>query len=305
MVKNYDTLKPFFSIVIPTYNCAELLHRALKSVFSQSFQNFEIIVIDNSSTDYTQNVLNSYSDPKLKVLTVKNNGIIAYSRNKGIEKSKGDWVAFLDSDDVWKPGKLERVNESINQKQNAILLCHDEWHVVNGKIKARLKYGPETPDMYERLLFKGNCLSTSAVCLRKDIALKSGGFSERKGFVTVEDYEYWIRLSQLGEFYFIDEVLGEWHTHDDNYSSNIKMHTNANIAVKQYHFDLWLKKFPNQIRKVKYGYGRMWADIGVNYIKTNKFDDASKCAVKAIKFAPFYWKVWAVFIIVILRVRIS
>ena len=94
MIRNYDTLKPFFSIVIPTYNCAELLQRALKSVFSQSFQNFEIIVIDNSSTDYTQNVLSSHSDPRLNVLTVKNNGIIAYSRYKEIEKSNGKHGVF-------------------------------------------------------------------------------------------------------------------------------------------------------------------------------------------------------------------
>ena len=71
MVTNYDTLKPFFSIVIPTYNCAEFLQRALESVFSQTYQDFEVIVVDNSSTDFTQNVLNSYSDPRINIIEVE------------------------------------------------------------------------------------------------------------------------------------------------------------------------------------------------------------------------------------------
>jgi len=179
---------PFFSVVIPTYNCAEFLERALKTVFSQTYQNFEVIVVDNSSTDNTNNVLKSFADNRLIVIKVNNHGNIAYSRNKGIRISKGNWVAFLDSDDVWKTNKLEKAKDAINHNPQFILVCHDEWHVDNGETNIRLKYGPAGPDMYERLLFEGNCISTSAVCLRKDIAVKSGGFSEREDFITVEDY---------------------------------------------------------------------------------------------------------------------
>ena len=302
MVKIYNPLKPFFSIVIPTYNCAELLQRALKSIFSQSFQNFEIIIIDNSSTDHTQNVLNSYSDSRLNVLTVKNNGIIAYSRNKGIEKSKGDWIAFLDSDDVWKPGKLERVKESIDQNQNAILLCHDEWHIVNGKIKTRLKYGPETPDMYERLLFKGNCLSTSAVCLRKDIALKSGGFSERKDFVTVEDYEYWIRLAEEGKFIFLNEVLGEWHTHGRNYSDNVLIHTEAYMAVVKFHLTSWIKDNKLSVREKNNKLSKFYTQAGRIVQKGKVFPSAVQYSWYAIKKNPFQLKAWLILILSIFKI---
>jgi len=201
MNKCDSSFTPFFTVVIPTYNCAELLERALSSVLLQTYQNFEIIVVDNSSTDNTQDILLSLDNEKLRVIIVNNNGVIAHSRNKGIENARGEWIAFLDADDVWKPEKLEKVRSTINHNPEVALVCHDEWHVVNGERKNRLMYGPAERNLYERLLFKGNCLSTSAVCLQKDVAKKSGGFSERKDFITVEDYEYWIRLAQEGEFF--------------------------------------------------------------------------------------------------------
>ena len=79
--------------------------------------------------------------------------------------------------------------------------------MINNEGKYRLRYGPGGQDLYERLLFKGDFLSTSAVCLKKEIALKSSCFSERKDFITVEDYEYWIRLAQEGKWFFINEEL--------------------------------------------------------------------------------------------------
>ena len=129
----------FFSVVIPTYNCCELLKRALTSVFSQTYQNFEIIVVDNSSTDNTKTVVKNFKNDRIKYIEVNNNGVIAYSRNKGIENSRGEWIVFLDSDDVWKPEKLEKVGDAIIKNPGVILFCHDEWHVDNGKKINRLK----------------------------------------------------------------------------------------------------------------------------------------------------------------------
>ena len=302
MVANYNTLKPFFSIVIPTYNCAELLHRALKSVFSQSFQNFEVIIIDNSSTDDTKNVLNSFSDKRLNVLSVKNNGIIAYSRNKGIEKAKGKWIAFLDSDDVWNPEKLIKIKESINQNQDAILFCHDEWHVINGKIKSQLKYGPEVPKMYERLLFRGNCLSTSAICLRRDIAKITGGFSERIDFITVEDYEYWIRLSKEGKFIFLNQVLGEWHTHGKNYSDNAITHANAYLSVVKFHLTNWTKKNKISMLQKNRKLSKFYTNAGRIVQKGKVFPLAIQFSFNAIKKNPLQLKAWLILIFSLLKI---
>jgi len=295
---------PFFSVVIPTYNCAELLNRSLSSVFSQTYQDFEIIVIDNSSTDNTQKVLKNISNQKLKVIRVNNKGIIGYSRNKGIDSARGEWIAFLDSDDVWRPKKLERVKDEINNNPNVILVCHDEWCVVYGERKNRLKYGPAGKDLYERLLFKGNCLSTSAVCLRRDVAIETSGFSERNDYFSAEDYEYWIRLSQLGEVVFINEILGEWCVHDSNDSvTNPQKHANAIIAVSEYHFGLWLNKYPNSINKIKYARGKTYVYVGRILQKGSLFSKASKSALKAIQINPFQWKAWALLLLSLFKIR--
>ena len=294
---------PFFSVVIPTYNCAELLNRSLSSVFSQTYQDFEIIVIDNSSTDNTQKVLKNISNQKLRVIRVNNKGIIGYSRNKGIDSARGEWIAFLDSDDVWRPKKLERVKDEINNNPNVILVCHDEWCVVYGERKNRLKYGPAGKDLYERLLFKGNCLSTSAVCLRRDVAIETSGFSERNDYYSAEDYEYWIRLSQIGESFFINEILGEWHIHDNNGSiGNPQKNADAIISVAEHHLDLRLKNYPSDKMKVRNAKARVWANGARILQKDRLFPNSIKYVVKAIYLNPFQWKAWVILLFSLFRI---
>ena len=92
-------LLPLVSIVIPTYNHANYLSKALQSVLDQTYKNWEAIVIDNHSTDDTNEVINRYVDPRIKYLKIHNCGVIAKSRNVGIQTAKGEWIAFLDSDD--------------------------------------------------------------------------------------------------------------------------------------------------------------------------------------------------------------
>jgi glycosyltransferase involved in cell wall biosynthesis len=260
-----------------------------------------VIVVDNSSTDNTEDVLNSFDDKRLTIIKVNNNGIIAHSRNKGIENAKGDWIAFLDSDDVWQPEKLEVIKNTIVNNPEAILVCHDEWHIVNNEKKKILKNGPGGNDLYERLIFKGNCLSTSATCVNSKIAKKLGGFSERVDFITVEDYEYWLRFSKEGECYFINETLGEWHTHETNYSNNAKIHANAIISVHEYYLDLWLKDHPFNYIKVRYTRGLVFSGAARILQKGCRFSEASKYAIKSICINPIQLKVWIVLLFSLLK----
>ena len=101
------TKKCTVSIIIPTYKRVEKLKRAIDSVLSQTFTNWEIIIIDNHSLDGTKELVDNYNNPKIKMLLIKNNGNIAKSRNLGIKKSKGKYLALLDSDDLWVPNKLQ------------------------------------------------------------------------------------------------------------------------------------------------------------------------------------------------------
>ena len=101
------TKKPLVSIIIPTYNREFCIGRAIKSVIDQTFTNWELIVVDNNSTDNTVEVVNNFLDERILVKKINNNGVVAISRNRGIRLARGVFVAFLDSDDWWKPQKLE------------------------------------------------------------------------------------------------------------------------------------------------------------------------------------------------------
>ena len=111
---------PIISIIIPTYNHAKFIKKALQSVINQTFENWEAIVIDNYSTDDTEKILNEYKDTRIRYIKIKNNGIIAKSRNLGIENANGEWIAFLDSDDWWTLNKLETCFNNIDKKVDLI-----------------------------------------------------------------------------------------------------------------------------------------------------------------------------------------
>ena len=128
---------PFFSIVIPTYNQSNYLKTALTSIFKQKFKNYEVIVVDNHSKDETYKVVKNFKK-KIIYKKIRNNGVIAKSRNLGIKLSKGKWIAFLDSDDYWTVDKLEKNFQIINSK-DCDVVCNSEW-VINLERKKK-KYG--------------------------------------------------------------------------------------------------------------------------------------------------------------------
>ena len=119
------------SIVIPTYNRSAELKRALKSVLSQTYKNFEVIVVDNNSIDNTDTMLKNLNDQRIRLLKINNNGIIAASRNMGINASNGEWIAFLDSDDWWHSNKLEKV---IHYCSSGYDVCYHDLEIINSKI---------------------------------------------------------------------------------------------------------------------------------------------------------------------------
>ena len=121
-----DTVSPLVSVVIPSYNHGRFLGRALQSVLDQTYTKSEVIVIDNHSTDNTDAVMASFADLRITYIKIHNNGIIAASRNIGLRLAKGEWIAFLDSDDYWSRNKLEQciLNRSNNDVIYHKLMCY-------------------------------------------------------------------------------------------------------------------------------------------------------------------------------------
>lgn len=259
------------SIIIPTFNHGEFLERALISIKNQTFSDWEAIIIDNNSTDNTNQIINSFrNDGRISTIKINNNGIIAKSRNQGILKSKGKWISFLDSDDIWYPRRLEELMK-IAQLEDADIICNDEMRIdlITGTKKA-LIHGRHSNNFYVDLIRRGNCLSPSgSIVSRKFLSDSNILFSERNDFVTVEDYDFWINLARSGaKFKFLHKILGEYSIHGKNESLRNSLHmTNLN-HVLTYHANLYEKsnadadKLRREIQSTK-----ILSNLAINFTK--------------------------------------
>ena len=216
-----------FSIVIPTYNHAEFLKIALTSVVNQSYKNWEAIVVDNNSTDDSIEIINSFNDKRIKNISIHNNGVIAASRNKGMREAKGDWIAFLDSDDKWYPNKLHDVYQIVKRTPCYDVISSDEIKVNEHKQKIKtLRFGPLPKKSYKHMLLYGNKLSTSATVVKKSFILNHKiTFNEDKNYITVEDYDFWLHVAlNDAKFKFIPKINGEYLIHKTNNSMKDDIH---------------------------------------------------------------------------------
>ncbi len=228
--------KPIVSVIIPTYNQADLLQKALQSIINQTFQNWEAIVIDNYSEDNTKEIVESIRDSRINYVLFSNKGIIAASRNHGIYLARGDLIAFLDSDDLWYPSKITTCLDFITHGADAV--CHRLWIRKDDILQNNLIPTPPHQIFYKTLLYNGNSvIATSAVMMKKQCFDRFGVFSEDPLIVTAEDYELWLRLSKSNiNWGFISEVLGEYTVHSKNASSNVKkqMLAEENVVIKYF-----------------------------------------------------------------------
>jgi len=225
------------SVVIPTYNQADLLQNALNSVIHQTEQDWEVIVIDNNSQDTTKEVVESCHDTRIRYVSYSNNGIIAASRNYGITLAVGNYIAFLDSDDLWYPSKLDSCLNLLGGGADAV--CHGLRIRRDGIPGESFLPDLIQHDLYHHLLYNGNSsIATSAVMLKKECLTRFGRFSQDPEIVTAEDYELWLRLSKNGiRWGFIPEVLGEYRIHGKNASGNIRKQMQAEETVVKKYFD--------------------------------------------------------------------
>ena len=224
-----------FSIILPTYNRAELfLKRAIDSVVRQSYKDWELIIVDNNSTDNTKDLVGSYSDNNIRLYSIQNEGNIAKSRNLGISKAKGEFIAFLDSDDFWHRDKL-KISLDYLKKYKLNGLCHSEyWLYETGETEIR-HYG-STGFSYNNLLKNGNNLSLSAVIVHSDILKDVKGFSEDIDYITAEDYDLWLKLAKNNyKIKFIKDVMGTFRIHQYSESSDVDKNIKAICSVIKNH----------------------------------------------------------------------
>jgi glycosyltransferase involved in cell wall biosynthesis len=191
------------SVIIPTYNRSRIIKEAVDSVLAQDYKDVEVIVVDDGSTDNTSEALASYGD-EISVLFQDNKGVSA-ARNRGIAEASGQFVAFLDSDDLWLPQKLSTQVEFFQQTPDAFICQTEEIWVRNGiRVNPGKRHKKPSGMIFEPSLEL--CLvSPSAVMIRRDVLDDAGGFDET--LRACEDYDLWLRISCRFPVYLIETPL--------------------------------------------------------------------------------------------------
>lgn len=277
----------YFSIVIPTYNHGHLISKCLESIISQTFHRWEVIVVNNFSSDNTIEVVNGFGDPRIRIVNIHNDGVIAKSRNKGISLANGQWICLLDSDDLWVPSKLEVVYSKI-QSGDFDVVCHSMF-LVNEEYEVlrRMECGVKTQSLYKTLLLDGNRIQNSSVCVRRAFLDEhSLTISEEPDFSGVEDYDFMMQLAlRNARFVFLSEPLGYYLVNGNNFSMSDKFFSHLEALIK-YHIFTINKIGGNPEKNWKYVNARILLKKGNSCIHKKDYLRGIRCWLNALIKSP-------------------
>ncbi|MEX2006653.1 MAG: glycosyltransferase [Candidatus Saccharimonadales bacterium] len=224
--------KPYISVIIPTYNRARFIIKAIDSVLNQKNCQwpFEIIIVDDGSTDNTESILKPYKN-KIRYFKIPHSGLPAVARNYGIKKARGELIAFQDSDDLWVPNKLASQIPVFDDRSVILSYGNAELSTNTDKRSKQtvIPQGSGKSGFIFKELIDTNFISTLTVMARKDSIVDAGGFNESPSLRGVEDYELWLRLSAHGQFIFVDKPLALHRRHAENISHTIDYQNNEHI----------------------------------------------------------------------------
>ncbi|WP_405420009.1 glycosyltransferase family 2 protein [Marinobacter flavimaris] len=288
---------PLVSIVTPTYNRSDFLPEAIESVLSQTYENLELIIVDDGSTDDTQALVESYQkDPRIRYFYQSNQGQSA-ARNRGIAESRGDFICFLDSDNAWVPHKLERSLLAFERFPEAQVvygdnILIDENSVEIGRNNMRRHSGKIT----DRLL-NDNFVSMNTTMTRRQCFDEMGGFNEADRIA--EDYELWLRFSTKFEFRYIPELLGFYREMENQISSDKQQRFEGNerLLLK------FLEQYPDAVaaKRRRRGLSHFYTRKARYEISVKAFGAALSDIAKAMKYDPWWQGPWRALAKMVLR----
>lgn len=210
-------IKNLVSIITPMYNSEKFIEATIKSVINQTYKNWEMIIVDDCSTDNSPNIVKPYieNDSRIKYIRVEYNQGVSHARNVALEKANGQFIAFLDSDDIWHEKKLEKQIAFMNDKDCVVSFTSYELMDENNERLNKIIRVPENVD-YNTLL-KGNILG----CLTVVVDISKLDFDIKMSGVRHEDYVLWLSILKKGHIaYGIDEVLALYRKSNNSLSGN-------------------------------------------------------------------------------------
>jgi glycosyltransferase involved in cell wall biosynthesis len=274
---------PEVSVVIPAYNAERTLGETLQSALSQTLDDLEVIVIDDGSTDSTADVAESAGDQRVRVVRVTNGGV-ARARNRGIHEARGQFIALLDADDIWRPAKLERQVTLLRARPEvgvcftAAVRIDADRHPLEGS-PAREYRDYCRALLLESVIVSGSC---SSGMIRRRLALDVGGFDP--SFSQSADWDFWLRLSCMTAFAPIPETLVLYRTYPGNMSSDIALLERDTFAVLDKFFaDPSAGPYLSIRSRV---YSNHWMICSGSYLHTGQLRASLRCLWRGIVAHP-------------------
>jgi glycosyltransferase involved in cell wall biosynthesis len=267
------------SVIIPTYNRDNFIRSAIISVLNQTYQDYDIVIVDDGSTDNTELVVNSFSCSKIKYIRHKKNMGEAESRNTGITNSNSEFIAFIDDDDEWMPDKLELQIKLMSQCEvqiggiytGVLTIDMESGKIVDKLIPHKRGY------IYNDLLVE-NCVFTPSTILLKVECFKKVGLFDR----TIKygpDYDMWVRISKEYHYEYIKEPLVKYYIHKNKLSGNYPKYIEGAEEI--------LKKYGEVLSKHKMAHSRHLFELGLAYCECDMALKGRKALMKAIYLYPW------------------
>ncbi|MBZ0333683.1 glycosyltransferase family 2 protein [Marinobacter sp. AL4B] len=290
---------PKASIIVPAYNAAQYISKTLDSILNQSFQDFEIIIIDDGSSDQTASIIDQYDDPRIRYHHQANSGKPAIPRNRAIKKARGEFIFIFDSDDIMLPEKLATTIECMEQTPQAGLAftgfaCIDEGgHVINPDFLApyqtlhnleKIAVSDNAYLIQAREALKGlavsNYLGTSGVAIRRGVFEQVGGFDE--DVRNSDDYLMWQAVASRYDFIYIPAIFHQYRVRSGSISlRSIEDRAPGLIActekMMQYHAG-----DPTSLNHLQQRIGRFHFEVGYSRFKQQEMPQARKALIKAL-----------------------
>jgi glycosyltransferase involved in cell wall biosynthesis len=274
---------PIVSVIIPTYNRAPLLERSIQSVLNQTYQDLEIIIVDDASADATREVVGMFKDRRIKYLRHEKNRGEAAARNTGIAHATGKYIASHDSDDEWVPEKLAKQMLVFQGSSEAVGVVYTGFWRAEGGMR---RYFPSSRvkktdgDIHEEIL-KGNFVGTPTTLVKRECFEKAGYFDEKLSHLV--DWEMWIRISAYYQFRCVNEPLVVTYDMSDSVSRNQMALVTGHEYILNKHsheFEKWKSVLAAEL----YWIGNLWCQIGNNVKGREYFLKAIRTSILSPKY---------------------
>jgi len=276
---------PAVSVIIPTFNRADLLPKAVRSVLAQTYQDLEIVVIDDASADCTTSVVQRMNDPRIRYVRHERNRGIAAARNTGVANATGRFLAFLDDDDEWLPRKLELQVGILAGSPRSIGAVYSAFEQVDMATGRRIGVvrPAKSGHILNELCLKNWIGTASTVCLKRECLEEAGPFDEKVTFG--EEYDMWIRIAHHYDFKYIDEILVRYGVHPVQLSTNYQAIIGGLREQLQKHHDFFALDPGN--------YSRRFANLGVLYCYVGEIARGRQAFRSGIRATPLAAKLYA------------